>query len=197
MGTHLEENKESPEHKLYNGKDGRLLSQDYTSGLGSNRKINANNGLGGFFCENSELITKSRCELVEDQKKNKAGPGERKLSMGKSRFGHKKGIDEEKEIRIKAGRIINYWKKKVLALPNIFKMAQEFHNEEGVRFTIESYDLSTKELLQNTMINGVGSFCDQGQDSLNSSVMDLTRRSSFMKEESIPNQITSNLGTDP
>lgn len=65
-----------------------------------------------------------------------------------------KKYDEESKIKAKALRIVNYWTKKGQNLPNIFKMVQTAQ-ENGQKVTIESFDLSKKELLQNTMMGGM------------------------------------------
>lgn len=57
-------------------------------------------------------------------------------------------------MKTKATRIVNYWTKKSQNLPNIFKMVQTTQ-ENGQKVTIECFDLSKKELLQNTITGGM------------------------------------------
>jgi len=59
-----------------------------------------------------------------------------------------KNYDEDFRLKNKAIKICNYWSKKQLALPNIFKMIYEI-TEGDIKYNIEAFDLSKKELLLN------------------------------------------------
>lgn len=73
--------------------------------------------------------------------------------------------DEGQKLRTKVSKVVSYWKRQSLLIPNVFRLAREI--EDDPLHLLEHQDLSRKELLvQSNGLKAKGSslYCDSDEE---------------------------------